>query len=181
LPLLTKLSGNNSGSGRYSRMKLRALLAPTLLLAGCTAVPPAVPPPEAEPVRPGPMMPWTPQPSGLRFSVESATAAPGATIALVLHNGTAHDAGYNLCSSALEQLQSGRWLAIPENRACTRELRIVRPGQQGRYQLRLPATLPTGTYRFRTGAELQTNTPQGTTSRGHMTVYSEAFTVPSRR
>ncbi|HEX8215749.1 MAG TPA: hypothetical protein VF582_09825, partial [Allosphingosinicella sp.] len=93
------------------------------------------------------------------------------------HNGSAHDGGYNLCSSALEQLQSGRWVPIPEDRACTRELRIVAPGRQGRYQLRLPSALAAGTYRFRTGVEQQTNAPHGTTSHGHVTVSSEAFTV----
>ncbi|HEX8214576.1 MAG TPA: hypothetical protein VF582_03790, partial [Allosphingosinicella sp.] len=60
-------------------MKLRTLLAPALLLAACTAVPP-VPPPEVEPARPGPMMPWTPQPTGLRLTVEPPVAAPGATV-----------------------------------------------------------------------------------------------------
>jgi hypothetical protein len=154
-------------------MKLSALLATALLLAGCMAVPPPV----AAPPRPGPMMPWTPQPSGLRLTVEPRIAAPGATVTLVLHNDTAHQAGYNLCSSGLEQFQSGTWRPVPENRACTRELRIVAPGQQARYQLRLPTSLAAGTYRFRTGVELQTNAPRGTTSHGHITVQSEPFIV----
>ena len=159
-------------------MKLSALLAPALLLAGCTTVPPPVmAPPPAGPARPGPMMPYDPQPAGPRFTVEPGIAAPGATVMLVLHNGTRHDVGYNLCMSSLEQLQSGRWVSIPEDGACTRELRIIVPGRQGRYQVRLPATLAAGTYRVRTSVQLQTNAPQGTITHGHVTVYSELFTI----
>jgi hypothetical protein len=157
-------------------MKLPALLVPTLLLAGCTAPPPVVVAP-AEPVRPGPMVGWAPEPAGPRFTVEPAIAAPGATVTLVIHNSIANDVGYNLCMSSLEQLQSGRWVSVPDNRACTRELNIIVPGRQGRYQMRLPAILASGTYRYRTTVELQTNAPQGTTTHGRPTVYSEPFTL----
>ena len=154
-------------------MKLHALLTPALLLAGCTAAPPVVVAPVPEPPRPGPMMPWTPQPEGLRFFVEPGTAAPGATVALVLHNGTAHEVGYNLCSHNLEQLQSGTWRPIPLGGFCTRELRTALPGQQARYQTRLPTSLAAGTYRFRTGVETYLNRGRG----GLDQFYSETFTV----
>ncbi|HEV2078936.1 MAG TPA: hypothetical protein VGR19_03425, partial [Allosphingosinicella sp.] len=112
-----------------------------------------------------------------RFFVEPRTAAPGATVTLVLHNGTAHQVGYNLCGSGLEQLQSGTWRNIPRGGVCTRELRIVAPGQQARYPTRLPSSLAAGTYRFRTGVE----TPLNRGTPGLDTIYSEAFTVSSRR
>jgi hypothetical protein len=119
------------------------------------------------------MMPHTPQPAGLRLTVEPRVAAPGATVTLVLHNGTAHEAGYNLCSSGLGQLRSDGWHGVPDNRVCTRELRIVMPGSQARYQTRLPTSLAPGEYRFRTGVEA----PLGRGIPGLERIYSDSFTV----
>lgn len=150
------------------------LLAPALLLSACSAVPPVAP-------GPGPMMPHTPQPAALRFTVEPRVAAPGSTVTLILYNGTGHAVGYNLCMSGLGHMQPGTWgelqtstwRSVPENRACTRELRTVPPGQEARYQTRLPATLAPGEYRFRTGVErpLSRDTP------GPDWAYSHPFTV----
>lgn len=119
------------------------------------------------------MTPWTPEPTGLRVTVEPRIAAPGATVTLVLHNATAHQAGYNLCSSSLDQLQSGIWRPVPQTSACTRELRVLGAGQQARYQKQLPTTLATGTYRFATGVEIPLN--RGTPALGP--IQSEPFSV----
>lgn len=155
-------------------MKFSALLAPALLLAGCAAVPPpAVPQPAPHPPRPGPMIPYTPVAEGVHFTVEPRIAAPGATVSLMLHNGTASQIGYNLCDSGLEQLQGSTWRALPPDGVCTQELRTLAPGQHVRYPRRLPATLAAGTYRFRTGIESPLN--RGTP--GLQQIHSEPFTV----
>lgn len=156
-----------------------ALAALALLATGCAPVPPPMPgPPPAPPGAfpqggDGASGPDRPVPAGLDFAVEPGIAAPGAAVTLVLSNGTAHQIGYNLCGSGLEQRQGGSWRAVPQDGVCTRELRILAPGQQARYQTRLPGFLAAGEYRFRTGVE----TPLNRGTPGLDQIHSRSFTV----
>ena len=118
-------------------------------------------------------MSYQPEIAGLLFGVDPPIAAPGAAVTLSLHNETAYQVGYNLCGSGLEQLRTGSWHPVPQDGVCTRELRIVAPGQRAYYQTRLPRSLAAGKYRFSTGVE----TPLNRSTPGLDRIYSRPFTV----
>jgi hypothetical protein len=92
---------------------------------------------------------------GLTLEAAPVEARAGSTVTLTLVNGSAHEAGYNLCVAALDRRVDGEWQEHPERPAevCTMELRIVRPGESGTFQHTLPRAVPAGTYRFRTGVD----------------------------
>ena len=128
-----------------------------LLSAALTGCAPALPP-----APPAPMPPQAPAPAGVHLTVEPPIAPAGSIVTLVLHNATGGQVGYNLCSSRLEQLQVGGWRVVPDDRVCTAHLAMLAPGQEARYQQRLPSRLPAGQYRFSTRVEAPMNTsPQG--------------------
>lgn len=110
---------------------------------------------------------------GLDFDVEPDDVAPGDSITLELENDTNAPASYNLCSSTLEMENGGAWNRIPEDRACTRELRILAPDEEVHFRLQLPQTLEEGTYRFTTAVQLEEG------SRGGQ-IPSETFRVRAR-
>ena len=146
-------------------MRTAICLPACLLLAGCamsTASPQPAPPPPGT---------TNPAAAGLHFFVEPEVAAAGSEVTLVLDNRTAAPISYNLCSSGLEHWDGGSWQAVPDTGMCTRELRIVMPGQQARYEKELPSPLAAGNYRYRTGVERQAANP------GFETLFSRPFAV----
>jgi hypothetical protein len=90
---------------------------------------------------------------GVTLSVSPGAVSARDSVTLTLHNGTAADVGYNLCSSGLERESAGAWEVVPSERVCTRELRILGAGAEGSYSLRLPVELAPGRYRFLTTAQ----------------------------
>ena len=93
----------------------------------------------------------------MHLTVEPRTARPGGTVTLVLHNATSEQLGFNLCRSALERLQGGVWVRVPEDGVCTLQLNIIGPGQEARYQRTLPGRIAPGDYRFNTRVEAPLN------------------------
>ncbi|HEX2187299.1 MAG TPA: immunoglobulin-like domain-containing protein [Longimicrobiaceae bacterium] len=106
----------------------------------------------------------------LALTVEPDAVRPADTVTLTLRNGTAAEVGYNLCSSTLERRADGAWQTVPSDRICTRELRILMPGQEASYPLELQPGLAPGEYRFSTGVEQMT-------AGGRQEVASEPFQV----
>ena len=156
-------------------MRCFTVLAATGLFNACgvpAADPPPPPPRPAQAAPPALAPPGNAAPAlGLQFDVEPATAAPGATVTLVLRNASPHRVGYNLCMSGLEQRQRDGWRPLPSTGVCTRELRSLAPGQEARYPRPLPTSLPSGEYRFRTQVETPLNSsPQNP-------IFSEPFYV----
>lgn len=156
-------------------MKCFPVLAAMSLLTACGVPSGEASPPPPLPADIGPPIPLPSggkaQVPGLRFSVEPATAAPGATVTLVLRNGSPRQLGYNLCMSGLEQRQGNGWRPVVGTAVCTAELRLLTPGQEARFQRRLPPTLATGEYRFGTRVETPLNSsPQSP-------IFSESFYV----
>lgn len=91
---------------------------------------------------------------GVTLEVEPRSVSAGASVTLLLRNGTGSDIGYNLCSSALERLDEGSWRPIPSNRVCTMEIRTLPPGEETRYPLEVPGGLEPGEYRYLTNVEM---------------------------
>lgn len=100
----------------------------------------------------------SPEPSSadvaLELEVEPEEVAAGDSITLELDNESSESVSYNLCSSGLEREAGGAWEDVQSNRVCTRELRILPPGEEARYTLQLPDELSPGTYRVYTGVHL---------------------------
>ena len=126
-----------------------------LLLSACTAAPgPGI----AVPLVPADATP--PVPSGaITLSATPHRAAAGATMTLSLHNGSPSQAGYNLCTSRLETTAG---VAVPSDRVCTLELRLLDPGASATYAYELPARLAPGSYRFTTTVERMDSGARGT-------------------
>ena len=113
-------------------MKVAVSLPFLVLLSGCAALPPGSGPP-----------------AGLDYTVQSATAAPGESVAVSLHNRSAAPIGYNLCIGALEQLRGPLWIpALSAANACPDTWSTLEPGQQATAEAPLPAGLGAGHYRF---------------------------------
>lgn len=100
----------------------------------------------------------TPEPApgdvALELEVEPEEVAAGDSITLELDNESSESVSYNLCSSGLERESRGAWEDVQSNRVCTRELRILPPGEEARYTLKLSDDLSAGTYRAYTGVHL---------------------------
>jgi oligopeptidase B len=141
--LLTNMTAGHSGAaGRYQRWREIALEYAFLLqLAGLT---------DRQPVGPSAGIAGE---SSVTFSTQFPSYGPGAEVVLRLHNATAGDLGYNLCNSGLQRLEGGEWTSVPEDRVCTMELRVMQPGLDATYTLRLPPALPAGQYRYVTTVE----------------------------
>ena len=92
---------------------------------------------------------------GLDFDVDPDDVAPGDSITLELENETGATVSYNLCASMLEMESDGVWNRVPEDRACTRELRILPADEEAHFRLQLPQTLEEGRYRYTTAVQLE--------------------------
>jgi uncharacterized protein YfaS (alpha-2-macroglobulin family) len=80
--------------------------------------------------------------------------APGATAQLRLHNVTAEQIGYNLCTATLERRAGDQWTAVPPGDiVCTMEIRTLEAGAQTTYPYPLASNLATGEYRVRARLE----------------------------
>jgi hypothetical protein len=145
------------------RPLMPAVLMPAvLMLAACTAAAPTMPP--ASPAAAAPAI------APLRLMIQPVEARAGGTVTMLLHNRSAETVGYNLCSSALEHHNRTEWVPVPTSDVCTRELRMLPPGAEARYQRQLPDALPAGEYRYLTTIEMQGS---GTTER----LVSDGFSI----
>lgn len=104
----------------------------------------------------------------LRHSPERPV--PGGRVTLILRNGSTGTVGYNLCTSALTQELATGWEAVPSDRVCTMELRLLDPGQEDEFVLELPGDLDPGSYRFETVVERMPEGPRDE-------VVAEPFTI----
>lgn len=84
------------------------------------------------------------------LSAAPVEAAEGATITLMLSNGSDERIGYNLCAS---ELQTGDGRPVPTANVCTMELRTLEPGATADHRYKLPLNMPDGSYRFLTRVE----------------------------
>jgi hypothetical protein len=101
--------------------------------------------------------------SEIRLGVEAAAARDSVT--LVLTNDSREEVGYNLCPSALERRVGEAWQAVPSNRICTMELRLLPAGRAARHTLGVPAGLAGGSYRYRASVtRMGSNAPVDLTS-----------------
>jgi hypothetical protein len=91
----------------------------------------------------------------LELTVQPQPARASQEITLTLTNRSDQEVGYNLCPSVLQRRVEGEWQtsAVPFTEVCTMELRVLDPGASGTFRHPLPAGIPAGTYRFRTGVE----------------------------
>lgn len=107
---------------------------------------------------------------GIKLVVSPTALTVTDTLHLSLSNASTAPAGYNLCLVSLDRRDADRWATVPWGRACTLELRTLRPGQTARSVVVLPGSVGPGTYRVRTGIEWPLND-------GQREVVSEPFTV----
>jgi hypothetical protein len=107
---------------------------------------------------------------GVHLRVEPESVSVPGSVTLVLSNESPEEVGYNLCTSSLERSVAGSWQAVPSDRVCTMELRMLPPGDEARLPLELPADLASGEYRFLTSVEMTRVGDQGP-------VRSEAFRI----
>lgn len=63
-----------------------------------------------------------------------ASVSQGRALELVLHNGSSQAIGYNLCASGLERRSEDGWQQVPSTRICTRELRMLAPGERASFR-----------------------------------------------
>jgi hypothetical protein len=91
----------------------------------------------------------------LQLSVEPAEVRAGDEVVLTLTNRSGDPVGYNLCVAVLDQRAADEWVERPERPTefCTMELRVLPPEESATYRHTVPAELPPGEYRFRTGVE----------------------------
>lgn len=94
------------------------------------------------------------QGSGLTLLTDRSTYKSGAHVVVTLRNQGMERAGYNLCSSRLEQLVDGVWKTVASDRVCTMELRTLTPGSSDSFPFRDLGELASGTYRFRTNVQI---------------------------
>ncbi len=79
-------------------------------------------------------------------------------ITLTLANRTeAKTLGYNLCSSALEELRVGKWqrTALQDDWVCTAALYLLEANKQASFVFDFDQPIPSGVYRFKTIIFLQ--------------------------
>jgi hypothetical protein len=103
---------------------------------------------------------------GVRLHAEAVS--PG-TVRLTLDNGTDAQIGYNLCASGLQRRDGSAWTPVETGDVCTMELRTLNPGADATFEKQLPASLPSGEYRYVTNVE----SPLGSAQTG---VASNSFT-----
>lgn len=108
-------------------------------------------------------------PSGVSLSAAPDAAQPG-SIALTLHNGADGPITYNLCASSLQRSSGTTWETVPEQRACTLELRTLDPGADATQSIALPAGTSSGEFRYSTSVGL-------TSPEESVTVASNSFMV----
>lgn len=89
-----------------------------------------------------------------------ANPAGTARVLLTLENHSSEQVGYNLCSSTLERLRDGEWIAVPSDEVCTMELRLLGPTRSVAYEKNFSPDLPSGDYRYVTSVESPAGTPQ---------------------
>jgi hypothetical protein len=110
---------------------------------------------------------------GISFEVLRSAWERDDTIQVRLRNHTNRSLGYNLCFKVLERRMEGDWVPVqsmPENTACTTELRELQPGQEAFGGQFVFSFIPGGTYRFRTSVEWPL-------SDGNVTVTSNEFAL----
>jgi hypothetical protein len=86
--------------------------------------------------------------NGLSLDFEPTPSEPGEEVALVLRNGSALQAGYDLCTSRLSHQRGGQWVLVGSRRDCTTEQQVLEPGGEDSYDFELPEELDGGSYRF---------------------------------
>jgi hypothetical protein len=142
-------------------MRLAAALCAVLLLSGCGTLGIGSRPEVRD------------APAGLNYTVQPASAVPGGSAILTLHNGTAEPIGYNLCVGALERRGGGLWVpALSAANACPPDRSTLEPGEQASAEAVLPPGLEPGDYRFVTTIDA----PAG--SWPLTQVRSDSFSIP---
>lgn len=98
----------------------------------------------------------------MELGVEPGEVRAGEEVMLTLVNGSSGDLGYNLCVATLDRREGGQWVERPEPPAefCTMELRVLGPDDSASFRHTIPAGLPAGEYRFRTGVEAPVGGPR---------------------
>ena len=91
---------------------------------------------------------------GVLSTDREAYEAP-ATAVVRLKNPHPFALGYNLCTSVLERQIGDSWRTseLGNDRVCTMELRILKPGETATFSAELDGRLPAGSYRYRTSVE----------------------------
>jgi hypothetical protein len=119
----------SASDGRFTACVVGACAM--LIAVGCTAIPQSA----------GTL-------AGISLHVQPETARavqPG--MLRLAHEHAPERLGYNLCTAHLERRVADDWEAVPSDRICTMELRILEPDSSARYEYGLPAGLAPGEYR----------------------------------
>src|SRR5690554_1335779 len=77
----------------------------------------------------------------IELDVEPDVVAAGDSVTLELDNESGGAISYNLCSSFIEQRVGDAWEERPDDRVCTRELRVLPAGDEANFRLQLPTAL----------------------------------------
>lgn len=110
-----------------------------------------------------------PPSADVALTTNAVAYAPGGEVQLTLRNIYSQRIGYNLCSSQLERTVNGSWERVDEDRVCTMELRLLGPGEEATYTIKLPGTLADGTYRYVTNVDSMDDTTKPPGDDGHLT------------
>lgn len=91
---------------------------------------------------------------GVVLRTDRAVYAPGDAVALELVNASPLPVGYNLCGAQLERRSGTGWERVEgPGQVCPMILLTLQPGARAEGRVVLPANLPDGVYRVRTGIE----------------------------
>lgn len=95
-------------------------------------------------------------PVGIEFATERPAYVVGDTIHIVLRNSSSTAFSYSLCLALLEYSTADGWVVEPRwppepPTFCPAALASLEPGGSARGLQPVLATMPSGTYRFRTG------------------------------
>jgi len=94
---------------------------------------------------------------GISFTLDPDEGLiPGEVVTLILRNDTDNLVGHNLCISSLLVRSGAEWRSIPTHHGCTLMFSELPAGAEVRYDMDVPASLESGTYRFWTVIRLGT-------------------------
>jgi hypothetical protein len=86
---------------------------------------------------------------GIHISTEATSYAPGAKVAISIHNARTSQFAFNPCTRTVEREANAAWSLVTEpNRMCTMEAWLLDPGATRAATIDLPRDISAGRYRI---------------------------------